>query len=58
MPPQVNFSPAGSSEYIAKGTYRKGITGVMVMNNHSAAIGMAIYPAGSSEPLVDEPILF
>jgi hypothetical protein len=30
----------------------------MVMNNHSAAIGMAIYLAGSSEPTVDEAISF
>ena len=36
----------------------EGFTGVVVMDNHSAAIGMAIYPAGSSEPPVDEAILF
>jgi hypothetical protein len=58
MPPQVNFSPVGSSEYIAKGSYRKGIAGVVVMNHHSPAIGMAIHPARSSEPPVDEAISF
>jgi hypothetical protein len=28
------------------------------MNYHSPAIGMAIHPAGSSEPPIDEAILF
>jgi hypothetical protein len=57
-PSQILFSLAGASEYIAKGSYRQGITGAVVMHHHSPAIRMAIHPAGSPEPPIDEAISF